>query len=63
MASQGVTKSGFLTKEGAVRKNWKKRWFVLKGQELAYFKTQVRFLLSEAISDILVCIFLVFVHL
>jgi hypothetical protein len=42
MASQGVSKSGFLTKEGAVRKNWKKRWFVLKGQELSYFKTQVR---------------------
>lgn len=33
-------KSGFLTKEGVVRKNWKKRWFVLRANELTYYKSQ-----------------------
>lgn len=33
-------KDGFLTKQGGSIKNWKKRWFVLKGDTLYYFKTQ-----------------------
>lgn len=33
-------KDGFLTKQGGAIKTWKKRWFVLKGDTLYYFKTQ-----------------------
>jgi len=33
-------KAGFLLKQGHVRKNWKKRWFVLQGDMLFYFKTK-----------------------
>eukprot|EP01088_Endostelium_zonatum_P002172 TRINITY_DN1263_c0_g1_i1.p1 TRINITY_DN1263_c0_g1~~TRINITY_DN1263_c0_g1_i1.p1 ORF type:complete len:280 (+),score=84.70 TRINITY_DN1263_c0_g1_i1:73-912(+) len=31
-------KYGYLTKQGRVRKNWKKRWFVLVGNKLYYYK-------------------------
>jgi len=34
------TKAGFLTKQGGSIKTWKKRWFVMKGDTLWYFKTQ-----------------------
>jgi len=33
-------KEGFLTKRGGSIKTWKRRWFVLKGKNLAYFKTR-----------------------
>jgi len=32
-------RSGFLVKQGKVRKNWKKRWFILKDDLLYYYKT------------------------
>ena len=32
-----INKSGFLHKRGHVRKNWKKRWFVLDKNELSYY--------------------------
>lgn len=31
-------REGFLTKQGHKRKNWKKRWFVLRDNELCYFE-------------------------
>lgn len=34
-------KSGFLTKQGGVVKNWKKRWFLLQNHVLYYFKTPI----------------------
>jgi len=33
-------KDGFLTKQGGAIKTWKKRWFVLKGSKLWYFKSR-----------------------
>ena len=33
-------KDGFLTKQGGAIKTWKRRWFVLKGNKLWYFKTK-----------------------
>lgn len=38
MSSKVPTKEGYLTKQGIVVKNWKKRWFVMEGTLLAYFK-------------------------
>lgn len=32
-------KDGWLTKQGGSIKTWKKRWFVLKGQQVYYFKS------------------------
>ncbi|KAN0048111.1 hypothetical protein ACTA71_002506 [Dictyostelium dimigraforme] len=34
-----IVKQGYLTKKGAMRRNWTKRWFVLKQGYLFYFKT------------------------
>mmetsp|Transcript_3897 Transcript_3897/g.5841 ORF Transcript_3897/g.5841 Transcript_3897/m.5841 type:complete len:500 (-) Transcript_3897:103-1602(-) len=34
------TRQGWLTKQGGSIKTWKKRWFILKGDTLFYFKTQ-----------------------
>jgi hypothetical protein len=31
-------REGYLTKQGAVVKNWKRRWFVLQGSVMAYYK-------------------------
>lgn len=33
-------KDGYLTKQGGAIKTWKRRWFVLKGNKLWYFKTK-----------------------
>jgi len=33
-------KDGYLTKQGGAIKTWKKRWFVLKGPKLWYFKSK-----------------------
>lgn len=35
----GIVKEGYLTKQGHVVKNWKKRWFVLRIGQLQYFKS------------------------
>ena len=35
-----VVKEGFLTKQGKVRKNWKKRYCVLTPTSLQYFKSK-----------------------
>lgn len=32
------TKAGFLLKQGHKVRNWKRRWFVLRGQTLLYFR-------------------------
>eukprot|EP01126_Amoeba_proteus_P012707 TRINITY_DN1524_c0_g1_i8.p1 TRINITY_DN1524_c0_g1~~TRINITY_DN1524_c0_g1_i8.p1 ORF type:complete len:378 (-),score=76.50 TRINITY_DN1524_c0_g1_i8:842-1975(-) len=33
-------KDGWLTKQGGSYKNWKRRWFILKGENIYYFKTK-----------------------
>ncbi|OHT14359.1 AGC family protein kinase [Tritrichomonas foetus] len=38
MSAELVKRSGWMTKQGGVVKNWKKRWFVLRGKELAYYE-------------------------
>jgi len=41
VASLGTPdKDGWLTKQGGSFKSWKRRWFILKGDTLFYFKTQ-----------------------
>eukprot|EP01119_Soliformovum_irregulare_P017229 TRINITY_DN5080_c0_g1_i1.p1 TRINITY_DN5080_c0_g1~~TRINITY_DN5080_c0_g1_i1.p1 ORF type:complete len:956 (-),score=247.96 TRINITY_DN5080_c0_g1_i1:60-2927(-) len=35
----GATRKGYLMKKGGSTKGWKKRWFVLKGNEMFYFDT------------------------
>lgn len=55
IASFQPLKAGYAVKQGAVRKNWKRRYFVLHEQGLSYFKSEqdkspIR---TIAISDIL----------
>ncbi len=33
-----AVKAGFLTKQGHKFKNWKRRWFVLRGRMLSYYR-------------------------
>ncbi|KAH7106312.1 PH domain-like protein [Auriculariales sp. MPI-PUGE-AT-0066] len=42
-AAQGLEKSGYLSKKGIRRKTWKKRWFVLRGAHLAYYKSSAEY--------------------
>ena len=35
----GVLKRGYLVKKGGKRKNWKRRWFVLKSKEMSYYES------------------------
>lgn len=36
----GSAMAGYFIKEGHVRKTWKRRWFVLKGSTVTYYKTE-----------------------
>ncbi|XP_074519591.1 pleckstrin homology domain-containing family A member 1-like isoform X1 [Halichoeres trimaculatus] len=38
---QGVIKAGYCVKQGAVMKNWKRRYFVLEENALSYYKTDL----------------------
>jgi len=37
---KGVLKKGYLTKRGGNRKNWKKRWFILKENTMFYYESR-----------------------
>ena len=36
----GVLKKGYLVKQGHVRHNWKKRYFILKENVMSYYKSR-----------------------
>lgn len=36
----GVLKRGYLVKKGGKRKNWRKRWFVLKSDAICYYESK-----------------------
>ena len=36
----GVQKKGYLVKQGHVRHNWKKRYFILKENVMSYYKSR-----------------------
>jgi len=44
-------KSGYLMKKGERRKAWKKRWFVLRGGQLAMYKSDKVRLSSRFLVD------------
>ncbi|KIY69098.1 PH domain-like protein [Cylindrobasidium torrendii FP15055 ss-10] len=52
-----VLKSGYLSKKGERRKTWKKRWFVLRPTQLAYYKSNAEYQLLRLLdlSDIHAC--------
>jgi len=43
MGTRGVVHSGFMTKIGHIRKNFKRRYFVLRGDKLTYHEPEVCF--------------------
>ncbi|TPX38837.1 hypothetical protein SeLEV6574_g07587 [Synchytrium endobioticum] len=43
-------KNGYLKKKGEKRKRWKKRWFVLRGNKLAYYKNDKEYVLLSIID-------------
>jgi hypothetical protein len=48
------SKTGYLTKRGQKRKSWKKRWFVMNGSILSYYKKANVFSLSLSLSPRLI---------
>eukprot|EP00301_Raphidiophrys_heterophryoidea_P016435 c2600_g1_i1.p1 GENE.c2600_g1_i1~~c2600_g1_i1.p1 ORF type:complete len:144 (-),score=5.10 c2600_g1_i1:341-772(-) len=40
MATGNVDRCGYMTKLGNVVRNWRRRWFVLSGNTLSYFKNR-----------------------
>ena len=45
----GVLKKGYLIKRGGNRKNWKKRWFILKENTLFYYESREN--LTQKVCD------------
>lgn len=50
MEGERVLKSGYLLKKGERRKNWKKRWFVLRNAKLAYYKDDREYVLCRILD-------------
>jgi hypothetical protein len=49
------SKDGYLIKKGEVVKNWKKRWFVLHGSLLCYYKKPPGKVRSHSPAEECVC--------
>jgi len=47
---ESVIKAGYLWKKGVRRKNWKKRWFVLRPTHVAYYKDQSEYKLLRLLD-------------
>jgi len=47
---KGVLKKGYLIKKGAKRKNWNKRWFILKESTLFYYTSRED--LTQKVQDV-----------
>lgn len=54
-----IIKSGYLTKEGGLRKTWKKRWFVLRHDTLSYYRNEVCSIYILCLITLLTFIFLI----
>ncbi|KAJ9106210.1 hypothetical protein QFC21_001354 [Naganishia friedmannii] len=50
MEGERLIKSGYLLKKGERRKTWKKRWFVLRTEKLAYYKDQKEYILCRILN-------------
>ncbi|KAJ9124169.1 hypothetical protein QFC22_000966 [Naganishia vaughanmartiniae] len=50
MEGERLIKSGYLLKKGERRKTWKKRWFVLRTEKLAYYKDQKEYVLCRILN-------------
>ncbi|WVQ65999.1 uncharacterized protein L199_004177 [Kwoniella botswanensis] len=50
MEGERVVKSGYLWKKQERRKAWKKRWFVLRTEKLAYYKDEKEYSLKKVID-------------
>ena len=51
----GVLKKGYLVKQGHVRHNWKKRYFILKENVMSYYKSRETMELKVCTCACLVC--------
>ncbi|EJU05077.1 PH-domain-containing protein [Dacryopinax primogenitus] len=49
LRDEQVIKAGYLLKKGERRKAWQKRWFVLRGAKLAYYKSDAEYRLLQLI--------------
>ncbi|UZJ51505.1 hypothetical protein CBS101457_000825 [Exobasidium rhododendri] len=50
LINESTLKSGYLWKRGEKRKNWKKRWFVLRSSKLCYYKNEKEYQLLRFID-------------
>lgn len=50
MNNEKIIKSGYLYKRSTKLKSWKKRWFVLRGTKLAYYKNDKEYKLMSVID-------------
>ncbi|GHJ88592.1 hypothetical protein NliqN6_4994 [Naganishia liquefaciens] len=50
MEGERLVKSGYLMKKGERRKTWKKRWFVLRTEKLAYYKDDKEYVLCRILN-------------
>jgi hypothetical protein len=50
VAIDAVLKSGFLTKKGGMRRNWKRRWFQLTSESMKYYESNDAVILKGSIA-------------